>query len=75
MKIADPSKRVDRIYLRAAVPARAPCILRVGLFGKGPTNSLGIVPSDHDGLFADLNIPRRRSKQLPLSRGRERGWG
>jgi len=54
MQIADPSKRFDRIYLRAADPARAPRTLRVGLFGKDPTNSLGIVPSDHSGLFADI---------------------
>ena len=55
MKIADPSKRFDRIYLRAADPARAPRILHVGIFGKEPTNSLGVVPSDHYGLYADLD--------------------
>lgn len=54
MQISDSSKRFDRIYLRTADVASAPPILHVGLFGKEPTNSLGIVPSDHYGLFADL---------------------
>ena len=56
MTIADPSKRGDRIYQRTADPAHEPRVFRVGLFGKEPTNSLGIVPSDHYGLFADLAI-------------------
>jgi hypothetical protein len=29
---------------------------QVGLFGKVPANSLGIVPSDHYGLVADLTF-------------------
>lgn len=57
MQIADPSKRFDRVYLRTVDPARAPRVVRVGLFGKDPTNCLGIVPSDHYGLFADLDGP------------------
>ncbi|HZO27201.1 MAG TPA: endonuclease/exonuclease/phosphatase family protein [Chloroflexota bacterium] len=57
MTIANPSKRVDRIYLRTAEPASPPNTLRVGLFGKHPTNRLGIIPSDHYGLFVDLDVP------------------
>lgn len=57
MTITDPSKRFDRIYLRTSCPTHAPRTVSVGLFGKEPTNSLGIVPSDHDGLVADLNVP------------------
>jgi endonuclease/exonuclease/phosphatase family metal-dependent hydrolase len=54
MQIADPSKRFDRVYLRAAESAASPRVQSVGLFGKEPTNSLGIVPSDHYGVFVDL---------------------
>jgi maltose 6'-phosphate phosphatase len=57
--IADPSKRFDRIYLRAR-PERAPQVTRTGLFGQEPTNSLGLVPSDHYGLFADLELTTPR---------------
>jgi len=54
-KIAAPSKRFDRIYLRCGEPGREPPVLRAGLFGKDPANSLDIVPSDHYGLFVDLD--------------------
>jgi maltose 6'-phosphate phosphatase len=52
--IISPSKRFDRIYLRQANGVAAPRILNVGLFGQEPVNSLGVVPSDHYGLYADL---------------------
>jgi maltose 6'-phosphate phosphatase len=57
-KIAAPSKRYDRIYLRARLPelAAAVHVEDVGIFGKEPRNSLGIVPSDHYGLYADLSV-------------------
>lgn len=57
MTVVEPSKRFDRIYLRTAEAGTAPRILRVGIFGKEPINSLGIIPSDHYGLFTDLNVP------------------
>jgi endonuclease/exonuclease/phosphatase family metal-dependent hydrolase len=62
MTITDPSKRFDRIYLRSrhhgATIAGTPRVIRSGLFGKVPTNSLGVVPSDHYGVFVDLIIQR-----------------
>jgi endonuclease/exonuclease/phosphatase family metal-dependent hydrolase len=54
-QITDPSKRFDRIYLRAT-PGYQPRVTHAGLFGKAPTNSLGLVPSDHYGLVVDLEI-------------------
>jgi endonuclease/exonuclease/phosphatase family metal-dependent hydrolase len=64
MTITDPSKRFDRIYLRSsdgdsARPATPVRIVNAGLFGSQPTNSLGIVPSDHYGLFVELTIRGR----------------
>jgi endonuclease/exonuclease/phosphatase family metal-dependent hydrolase len=57
MTISDPSKRFDRICLRTANPSHEPRVLQVGRFGKAPANSLGLVPSDHYGLFAAIEIP------------------
>jgi len=58
MTIADPSKRFDRIYLRhrdaGSDATHEVSVLRAGLFGTEPTNSLGVVPSDHYGVFVDL---------------------
>lgn len=55
-QIAAPSKRFDRIYARAYGDRVSPRVVRAGLFGKAPTNSLGLVPSDHYGVFVDLSI-------------------
>ena len=53
--ITDPSKRFDRVYLRAT-PEHEPAVVCANLFGKEPTNGLGLVPSDHYGLFVDLDL-------------------
>jgi endonuclease/exonuclease/phosphatase family metal-dependent hydrolase len=50
-----PSKRFDRIYLCTSEGVTAPRILGVGRFGDVPVNSGGVVPSDHYGLYADLD--------------------
>jgi maltose 6'-phosphate phosphatase len=57
--ITDPSKRFDRVYLRAA-PGYEPRVTHAGLFGKEPANSLGLVPSDHYGLVVDLELTTPR---------------
>jgi endonuclease/exonuclease/phosphatase family metal-dependent hydrolase len=54
--IRDHSKRFDRVYLRAA-PAHEPRVTCAAVFGKEPTNRLGVVPSDHYGLVVDLDAP------------------
>jgi endonuclease/exonuclease/phosphatase family metal-dependent hydrolase len=54
--VRDHSKRFDRIYLRAAAAGEQPPILAAGLFGHEPTNSFGVIPSDHYGLYVDLDL-------------------
>jgi len=51
------SGRFDRIYLRNEGSSRDLRVLRSGLFAKEPTNRFGIVPSDHYGVFVDLDEP------------------
>jgi len=55
--ITAPSKRFDRVYLHSTESASVVHVRRAGIFGKVPANSLGIVPSDHYGLYVDLGIP------------------
>jgi hypothetical protein len=31
-------------------------VMHAGIFGKEPTNTFGIVPSDHYGVYADIDI-------------------
>jgi hypothetical protein len=31
-------------------------VIGAGLFGNAPANSLGIVPSDHYGVYVDLDL-------------------
>ena len=50
--------RFDRIYLRSGKSSRNLRVVRAGLFGKERANSLGIVPSDHFGVFVDLKDRR-----------------
>ncbi len=50
--------RFDRIYLRRGKSSQDLRVVRAGLFGKEPANRLGIVPSDHYGVFVDLLEPR-----------------
>jgi endonuclease/exonuclease/phosphatase family metal-dependent hydrolase len=54
--ITAPSKRFDRIYLRTTASTADIHAEQLGVFGKVPANSLGIVPSDHYGLVVDLDI-------------------
>ena len=49
--------RFDRIYLRSGESSRDLRVVRAGLFGKAPSNRFGIVPSDHYGVFVDLEVP------------------
>jgi endonuclease/exonuclease/phosphatase family metal-dependent hydrolase len=60
--IRDHSKRFDRIYLRTTESASEPTVVATGLFGQEPRNSLSIVPSDHYGLFVDLEVPAGEEK-------------
>lgn len=53
----EPSRRFDRIYLRSGSGVPPPRVIRVGLFGKEPTNRYRIVPSDHYGVFVDFDLP------------------
>jgi endonuclease/exonuclease/phosphatase family metal-dependent hydrolase len=55
-RITAPSKRFDRVYLRATASGREPRVIGAGLFGNAPANSLGIVPSDHYGVYVDLDL-------------------
>jgi endonuclease/exonuclease/phosphatase family metal-dependent hydrolase len=48
--------RFDRIYVRGSGGRPPPRILASGLFGKQPANRFGIVPSDHYGVFVDLEL-------------------
>jgi maltose 6'-phosphate phosphatase len=48
--------RFDRIYLRSASGQPAPRVTATGLFGHQPANRFGIVPSDHYGVFVDLEF-------------------
>lgn len=50
-------RRFDRIYLRSNPEVPRPAVLRSGIFGKTPRNRFGIVPSDHYGVFVDIEIP------------------
>lgn len=52
----DTPIRSDRIYLRRAESKAEPRVKRCGLIGKEPVNRHGIVPSDHYGVFVDLEI-------------------
>jgi endonuclease/exonuclease/phosphatase family metal-dependent hydrolase len=54
--VRDHAKRFDRIYLRAADAGEPPPLLAAGLFGHEPTNSFGVIPSDHYGLYVDLDL-------------------
>jgi maltose 6'-phosphate phosphatase len=48
--------RFDRIYVRSAGGRPAPRVTASGLFGQQPANRFGIVPSDHYGVFVDLEF-------------------
>lgn len=60
-RIAAPSKRVDRIYLRDDGPeadpgaTSRPRISDASLFGERPASN-GVVASDHYGVYVDLTI-------------------
>ena len=49
-----PSERFDRIYLSSRRETSSPRLVRAGVFGQQPANREGIVPSDHLGVFVDL---------------------
>ncbi len=51
--------RYDRIYLQEGEADIESRTLDSGLFGNVPTDSSGIVPSDHYGVFVDLERPRQ----------------
>jgi hypothetical protein len=53
-KVHQSPTRVDRIYLRSRRSSRKLRVRRAGLFGKEPANLSGIIPSDHYGVFVDL---------------------
>ena len=53
-RITTPSKRFDRIYLRARSLEFEPRTTAFGVFGQHRTNAAGVVPSDHYGLYVDL---------------------
>jgi endonuclease/exonuclease/phosphatase family metal-dependent hydrolase len=65
-RITAPSKRFDRVYLccadrtRAASGAATPelCVLRAGLFGTEPPAGHQVIPSDHYGLYCDLETDK-----------------
>jgi endonuclease/exonuclease/phosphatase family metal-dependent hydrolase len=48
--------RFDRIYVRSASRDRMPQVIASGLFAREPANRFGIVPSDHYGVFVDLEL-------------------
>ncbi|HZJ61942.1 MAG TPA: endonuclease/exonuclease/phosphatase family protein [Kofleriaceae bacterium] len=53
--VDERSGRFDRIYLRER-GGSAVTVAAAGLFGRDPANRLGIVPSDHYGVFVDLAL-------------------
>jgi maltose 6'-phosphate phosphatase len=54
--VSERPARFDRIYLRSSSSRSAPRVVASGLFGREPANRLGIVPSDHYGVFVDLEL-------------------
>ncbi len=54
--VPERSGRYDRIYLRGNAGRPAPSVRASGLFGRQPANRFGIVPSDHYGVFVDLQL-------------------
>jgi endonuclease/exonuclease/phosphatase family metal-dependent hydrolase len=54
-EVTERSGRFDRIYLRGR-GRPAPRIIGTGVFGQRPANRFGIVPSDHYGVFVDLEL-------------------
>ena len=54
--VSERSGRFDRIYLRGTRGRPAPKVRASGLFGRRPANRFGIVPSDHYGVFVDLEF-------------------
>ncbi len=49
--------RFDRLYLRTSESSLGIQILQAGIFGREPHNRFGIIPSDHYGVFVDLQEP------------------
>ncbi len=47
--------RFDRVYLRA-IDRPMPRVMKSGLFGCDRLNRFGIIPSDHYGVFVDLDL-------------------
>ncbi len=54
--VTERPARFDRIYLRGSAGRPAPRIAASGQFGREPANRLGLVPSDHYGVFVDLEL-------------------
>jgi endonuclease/exonuclease/phosphatase family metal-dependent hydrolase len=66
-KVDQAPARYDRIYLRSGAASRELRVLRAGLIGKEPANRSNVVPSDHYGVFVDLEEPAIRGD--PRRRG------
>lgn len=56
-EIKEEPRRFDRIYLRSNTEGARPIVVGSGIFGKEPRNRFGIVPSDHYGVYVDIEIP------------------
>lgn len=52
----EPASRVDRIYVRSALKGNEPELLSAGLFARYPDNHLELVPSDHYGVYVELEL-------------------